>query len=125
MRKRQVAGSGISPEARGPLESIAKAGRFVIDWSGDVNEHRLWADKQKRAAVERQFEVIAEALRRLREVDPITFHGIEDAETAIRLGEVIRRDYDKINYGILWRTTRFGLPEMLRQVEDLLAKPAL
>jgi uncharacterized protein with HEPN domain len=109
------------PEARRPLESVLTAGRLILRWTEGVNEHRLWADKQKRAAVEREFEVIAEALRRLQELDPRTWHDIDDAGTAIRLGEAIRRDYDAIDYGILWRATRNELPQMLRQVEALLA----
>jgi uncharacterized protein with HEPN domain len=102
------------------LESVEKAGRFILEWTADVNEHRLWADKQKRAAVERQFEVLAEALNRLRSLDEQTWHRIEDAGTAIRLGEAIRRDYDSIDYGILWRATRNELPRMLQTVEDAL-----
>ena len=107
-------------EARDPLESVLKAGHFILEWSADVNEHRLWTDKQKRAAVERQFEVIAEALTRLRGVDERTWQSIDDAGTAIRLGEAIRRDYDSIDYGILWRATRNELPRMLQTVEDAL-----
>jgi uncharacterized protein with HEPN domain len=97
------------------------AGRFIVEWTEDVNEHRLWADKQKRAALERQFEVIAEALLRLRELNPRMWHNIKDADTAIRLAEAIRRDYDAIDYGILWRATRKEVPAMLREVEDCLA----
>jgi len=65
--------------------------------------------------------VVAEALRRLRELDPRTWHDIKDAGPTIRLGEAIWRGYDAIDYGILWRATRKELPEMLRQVESLLA----
>jgi len=110
----------IKSEARSPLESLLAAGRFIVAWTGDVNEHRLWADKLKRAAVERQFEVISEALCRLRDLDPRTWHSLKDAETAIRLGDAIRRDFDAIDYGILWRATRTELLQMLQQVEDLL-----
>src|SRR5688500_1488857 len=59
MRQKHLGSLAPKKEARDPLESVLKAGRFIIEWSADVNEHRLWADKQKRAAVERQFEVIA------------------------------------------------------------------
>jgi uncharacterized protein with HEPN domain len=121
MRQKHVANLAPSKEARDPLESVLKAGRFIIEWSADVNEHRLWADKVKRAAVERQFEIVAEALNRLRAVDKQTWLHIKDAGIAIRLGEAIRRDYDSIDYGILWRATRNELPRMLQTVEDALA----
>lgn len=121
MRQKHVANLAPQAAAREPLESLLKAGRFILDWSADVNEHRLWADKQKRAAVERQFEIIAEALTRLRKVDERTWHNIGDAATAVRLGETIRRDYDSIDYGILWRATRKELPEMLAAVEEAVA----
>jgi uncharacterized protein with HEPN domain len=120
MRQKHPASLAPNKEARDPLESVLKAGRFILEWSADVNEHRLWADKQKRAAVERQFEVIAEALNRLRSVDEQTWHGIEGAGTAIGLGEAIRKDYDSIDYGILWRATRNELPRMLQTIEDAL-----
>jgi uncharacterized protein with HEPN domain len=121
MRQKHLGNLSPQKEAREPLESVLKAGRFILEWSADVNEHGLWADKQKRAAVERHFEVIAEALNRLRRVDEQTWHRIEDAGTAIRLGEAIRRDYDSIDYGILWRATRNELPRTLQTVEDALA----
>ena len=121
MRHKQVPSLAPKKEARDPLECVLRAGHLILEWSADLNEHRLWADKQKRAAVERQFEVIAEALNRLRGVDEQTWHRIEDAATAIRLGEAIRRDYDSIDYGILWRATRNELPRMLRTVDDALA----
>jgi uncharacterized protein with HEPN domain len=114
----------MKPEARDALQSVLTAGRFIIEWTEGVNEHRLWEDKQKRAAVERQFEVIAEALARLGELDPRAWHDLRDAGTAMRLGEAIRRDYDAIDYGILWRATRKELPEMVQQVEGLLATGA-
>jgi uncharacterized protein with HEPN domain len=121
MRQKRLASTAPKSEARDPLESVLKAGRFILEWTEGVNEHRLWADMQKRSAVERQFEVIAEALIRLRDADEQTWHRIEDAGTATRLGEAIRKNYDSIDYGILWRATRNELPRMLQTVEDSLA----
>ena len=111
----------LQPGARKSLEDVLAAGRYIIAWTADVNEHRLWDDKQKRAAVERQFEVVAEALRRLRAIDSVAWRGLTDADEAIRLGEAIRRDYDDIDYGILWRATRKELPKLLAEVEEMLA----
>ena len=121
MRRKHLDNLAPQKEARELLESVLKAGRLILEWSADVTVHRLWDDKQKRAAVERQFEVIAEALTRLRGVDERTWGGIYDAATAIRLGEAIRHDYDSIDYGTLWRATRYDLPQMLQAVEDALA----
>ena len=121
MRQKRPANLAPQKEAREPLDSVLNAGRLILEWSADATVHRLWHDKQKRAAVERQFEVIAEALIRLRRVDERTWDGINDAATAIRLGEAIRRDYDSIDYGTLWRATRYDLPQMLHTVEDALA----
>jgi uncharacterized protein with HEPN domain len=124
MRHRYHPDSPTKTDIRCALESILTAGGLLVSWTKDVNEHRFWADKLKRAAVERQFEVIAEALSRLRDLDPRIWRSIEDADTAIRLGDAIRRDYDDIEYGILWRATRNELPQMLREVDDLLASLA-
>src|SRR4051812_21172131 len=98
MRQKRATITAPKSQARDPLESVLKAGRLILQWTEDVNEHHLWEDKQKRAAVERQFEVIGHALTRLRDVDQQTWHRIDDADTAVRLGEAIRRDYDSIDY---------------------------
>lgn len=110
----------IKPESCNSLERILTAARLIIEWTADINEHRLWADKLKRAAVEGQFEIIADALIRLRDQDPKMLRRIPDADVAIRLGEAIPHKYDKIDYGILWRATRNELPAMLSNVEAVL-----
>jgi uncharacterized protein with HEPN domain len=113
----------LNPEARRPLEDIKTAGDFILEWTKGVNEHRLWKDKLLRAAVERQFEVIAEALHRFRFLDRTAFAKLTDPENPLRLGDALRRDYDSIDYGILWRATRHDLPTLLREVRQLLANP--
>jgi len=107
------------------LQSIHDAGTFILSWTQDMNEHRLWADKLRRAAVERQFEVISESLYRLRVLEHWSWLKLSDPETALRLGDAIRRDFDCVDYGILWRATRRELPQLLREVEGLLADPNL
>jgi uncharacterized protein with HEPN domain len=112
----------INPQAFDPLATILQAGKLILEWTKGVNEHRLWEDKRTRAAVERQFEVMAEALYRLHVIDRWTRGKLTDSEVVMRLGDAIRRDYDHIDYGILWRATRKELPTMMREVEGLLAK---
>jgi uncharacterized protein with HEPN domain len=40
----------------------------------------------------------------------------------MRLGDAIRRDYDAIEYGIIWRATKNELPKLLQEVEQQLSK---
>jgi uncharacterized protein with HEPN domain len=114
--------SEITSQTRAQLEHVLTAGQLILDLTKGINEHRLWADKTGRSAVERQFEVIAEAMHRIRFLDSSVFREIHDADTVIRLGDAIRRNFDYIDYGILWRATRQELPAMLKEVAQLLGK---
>lgn len=112
----------LNHEARRALERLLVAGGLILEWTKDVKEGELWRDKMLRSAVERQFEVIAEALWRVRIVDLLNYNSLNEAHKAIGLGEVIRRDVYGVDYGVIIRTTRVGLPELLTEVRGLIDK---
>jgi uncharacterized protein with HEPN domain len=66
---------------------------------------------------------VAEALCRLREHDSRVFHEITDADVVVRLRTAILHNYDDIDYGILWRSTRQELPRLIAEVEAILKRP--
>ena len=111
----------MNSRSRKHLEQICLAADRIYDWTEDINEHRLRANKILCSAIERQFEVISAALSRIEHDDPDVLARIDDAQIAIRLGQAIYQKYDEIDYGILWRAKRDNLPNFLEQIRTIIS----
>jgi uncharacterized protein with HEPN domain len=73
-----------------------------------------------RAAVERKFEVIGEALVRLRAEDQETFQRISAGQRAIAFRNRLVHGYDSIDHQTVWETVRNDLPLLKAEAEQLL-----
>ena len=73
-----------------------------------------------RAAVDRKFEVIGEALVRLRAKDQKTFQGISASQRAIAFRNRLVHGYDAIDHWTVWETLQNDLPTLKAQAEQLL-----
>lgn len=72
-----------------------------------------------RSAVERQFEILGESLKRLRSSDSEAAAAIPDIHRIIAMRNVIAHEYGEIDYSIVWTviTTRLdGLRGRLDQL---------
>jgi uncharacterized protein with HEPN domain len=76
-----------------------------------------------RAAVERKFEVIGEALFRLRTKDRETFQRISASQQAIAFRNRLVHGYDAIDHQTVWETVQNDLPTLKAEAEKLLAEP--
>jgi uncharacterized protein with HEPN domain len=74
-----------------------------------------------RAAVERWFIVIGEALGRLERIDPEVAHQITDYRKIIGFRNVLVHGYDAIDDQIVWQTIQQYLPVLKGEVDQLLA----
>lgn len=81
------------------------------------------ADSMLRDAVERRFEILGEALVRLRQSDPDTAGRIGDQERIVGFRNVIAHEYDRIAPGQVWRTVQEDLPPLRQVLERLLDEP--
>ena len=72
-----------------------------------------------RAAVERQFEIIGEALRRLAKSDAATAARISEAERIVAFRNILAHGYADIDDQIVWSLVRSKLPGLLKEVESL------
>jgi uncharacterized protein with HEPN domain len=81
----------------------------------------LDADQMLRSAVERQFEVLGEAMQRLRQSDPLLAGAIPDIQQIIQMRNVISHRYDSINLDIVWSSIKSDLPGLRRLLLSLLA----
>jgi uncharacterized protein with HEPN domain len=82
------------------------------------------------SAVERQFEIAAEALNRLLKLSPPTAQRVTEYRRIIDFRNLLSHGYDLIDQTIVWGVLEKDVPILHREVEQLLselgdaAKPA-
>ena len=73
------------------------------------------------AAVERKFEVIGEAINRIKRLDASLVETIPEYERIIGFRNIISHGYDVIDPEIVWNAVQDHLPALSSRVEALLS----
>lgn len=107
-------------ETRALLFDIKHAGNGIELFVQDRTLDQFKSDLMLRLAVERQFEIIGEALNRLRRVDPASAQKISEHERIIGFRNVLSHGYDAVNSEVTWRIIKEKLPILQREVDALL-----
>jgi uncharacterized protein with HEPN domain len=100
-------------DVREPGESILQntSGKTLSEYS---------ADRFFRRAVEREFEIIGEALRRIEQRDPPAAARISELRRIIDFRNRIIHGYDTVDDVVVWGVTERHLPFLIKEVTDLL-----
>jgi uncharacterized protein with HEPN domain len=107
-------------EAKKYLFDMQQAARLIVQFVKNRDFSNYEADPMLRAAVERQFEIIGEALRRLLAEDPSAAARISEQKRIIAFRTILAHGYAGIDDRIVWDIVRSNLPTLLRQVDSLL-----
>lgn len=96
-------------------EAIAAIQAFVAnkvfeDYAGDL---------MLRSAVERQFEIIGEAVNQLSKADPLLSRRIPDVAQIVAFRNVLIHGYAHINDAMVWKTIQESLPNLQSAVAEL------
>jgi uncharacterized protein with HEPN domain len=83
------------------------------------------SDLLLRSAVERQYEIIGEALTKLRKQDPSLLTHISESEKIIGFRNVLAHAYDVIDDQISWSIIEEKLPILKKEIESLLSNASL
>ena len=90
----------------------------------DFTRGKLFSDYEKsrllRSATEREFEVIGEALSRLRRLAPNVSAQITSSDAIIAFRHRIIHGYDSVDDVIVWNTVENNVPILLAEVKKLL-----
>jgi uncharacterized protein with HEPN domain len=103
------------------LEDIRDAATFVRDIVRGKTLDDYHADRILRQAIERNFEIIGEAMKRLAQHDPDTTARIGDHRQIVAFRNVLIHGYDLVDHTLVWSTIGQQVPALLRDVEALLA----
>jgi uncharacterized protein with HEPN domain len=102
------------------LEDIRDAAAYI----GELARGRTLEDDQRdrmlRQAVERNFEIIGEAVGRLIRLDPDTAARISSHRQIVDFRNLLIYGYDLIDHRIVWSTVAEKIPLLVAEVESLL-----
>jgi uncharacterized protein with HEPN domain len=110
----------MQPKSKGLLWDIGDAARFILDQTNDATFETYLRERRLRQAIERNFEVIGEAARRLANHDPKTASRLTDLPKMIAFRNLLAHGYDEVKDERVWAIIQQFLPILCEEVEELL-----
>ena len=111
----------MSREALKYLYDVSVAAQKVHAFTEAKQFADYQGDDLLRSAVERQFEIIGEALNQLSRREPDVCQKITGYRRAIAFRNILIHGYAEIDDEVVWRVLKDDLPVLFQDVLDLLA----
>lgn len=103
------------------LFDIKEATDSIFEYLGEKRDFLAYSEnKMLQRAVEREFEIIGEAVNKILKMDPD--FPIQNARRIVDLRNLVIHGYDKVDNAIIWGIIFRDLPELGKEVEKLLKK---
>jgi len=102
------------------LLDVIEACELIQEFTENVCYDEYTANALVSSATERQFEIIGEALNRIKRIDDELLLKISEAERIIAFRNVIAHGYDVVSDKVVWDVIRNKLPILHKECQDLL-----
>ena len=112
----------MNPTTSCSLRDMADSCQTILTWCASRSFAEYQVDRLFRRAVEREFEIVGEALKRLRETDPAVFEFISHAVSVVGFRNRLVHGYDAIDDAVVWGAIEGHLPVLTNEINDLLKK---
>lgn len=101
-------------EVKKYLHDIQEAGRLTAEFTAAKGFEDYERDAMLQAAVERQFEIIGEALGRLSKLDEEAAARISGRRRIIAFRNILIHGYADVDPGLVWDVATTHLPRLLQ-----------
>lgn len=106
-------------EIKKHLFDIKESVDSIENYLGEKPDFNVYkSDKMLRRAVEREFEIIGEAINRIDKIDPEI--SISSKKQIISMRNRVIHGYDKIDDEIIWGTIVRHLPILKKEINNLM-----
>jgi uncharacterized protein with HEPN domain len=109
-------------ESKKYLFDIKQAAGLLADFTRGKTFADYQGDQLLKSAVERQFEIIGEALARLARLDPETASRISEYRRIIAFRNILIHGYAQIDERLVWGVLEAKLPTLAQEVNSLLGE---
>ena len=107
-------------EARKYLYDIQQAASLLDEFVTGKTFADYQRDAMLRAAVERKFEIIGEAMTQLAKIDKAVAAQITEYQRIISFRNVLIHEYADVDDRLVWDVVETNLPTLIREVDALL-----
>ena len=114
----------MQPESRKYLFDIQTACRKLLRFTANKRFDHYREDDVLLSAVERQFEIIGEAISQLARIDSEAALGISERGRIIAFRNILIHGYAVIDDTVVWDIVETKLPALAREIRDRQINPA-
>ncbi len=98
------------------LFDVLSAAKSIQEFSANLNKQSFASNELIQSACERKFEIIGEALNRLRKHFPEIAADIPEVEKIIGFRNIIAHGYDIVDPEMVWDTIQLCIPRLIEDV---------
>lgn len=107
-------------DVRAPLWDMLRALEAIACFIEGLDFGNYERDLMLRSAVERQFEILGEAMTRALRIEPGLAGHLDEARGIVDFRNVITHEYDRVSDHTVWDLANNHLPELCEAVRGLL-----
>lgn len=110
----------MQPRTAKLLEDMRDAAAFIAESTRNAAKDEYEYNRMLRQSVERNFEIIGEAMRRLTDHDAATARRISGHGQIIAFRNILIHGYDLLDHDVVWQVIQRDIPVLLAEVGALL-----
>ncbi|MDA8219653.1 MAG: DUF86 domain-containing protein [Dehalococcoidales bacterium] len=110
----------MQPEAKKYLFDIDRAAGLITQFTKGKSFAGYEADPMLRSAVERQFEIVGEAMTQLARIDEALAEKISEHRRIIAFRNILAHGYAQVDDRLVWDVIESKLPTLRQEVTALL-----
>lgn len=107
-------------EAKKCLEDVRQAAELILQFTAGKSFAEYDSDSLIRSGVERQFEIIGEAVNRLSKIDVAISAALPEGPRIVAFRNILIHGYDVVDNSVVWDVVKYKLAPLHAHVLSLL-----